>query len=121
MSPIWRGVGCILLVVDPLITYALTTIVAPLLIKTGYVPHQLLGHISFPAWGYRLPVLRDIVSFVGRINNLGLGIMVFITILVLLTGIFSLIYVVILQVIGPPRYSELDAPPPKHKVKAYKR
>jgi hypothetical protein len=121
MSPIWRGIGCILMVVVPLVSYALTAIVAPYLITTGYVPLELLGHIIFPAWLYRLPILRDIASFFGGINNLGLGIVVFIVIIVLLTGLFSLLFAAIMQLIGPPRYSEMDAPPSKHKAKVYKR
>jgi hypothetical protein len=121
MSPLWRGIGCILLVIVPLVTYALTTIVAPFLITTGYVPLELLGRIIFPVWIYRVPILKDIAGFLGGINNLGLGVVVFIVILVLLTGFFSLIYVAIVQVIGPPRYSEMDAPPSRHKAKAYKR
>jgi len=121
IHPIWRGIGCILLVVVPLVTFALTTLVVPLLAATGYVPQGLLGHINFPAWAYRLPVLSGIATFIGGFDKLGLGIIVFIVILVWFTGIFSFIYVAILQIIGPPRYSEIDAPPPRYKSKPYKR
>jgi uncharacterized membrane protein len=121
MNPIWRGIGCVLLVVAPLVSYALTRLVAPLVEATGYVPLELLGYIHLPDWVYKVPVLRSIASLIGGINNLGLGIVVFIVIMVLLTGIFSLIYVAVLQTIGPPRYGEMDAPPSKHKAKRYKR
>ena len=84
-------------------------------------PCELLGYIHFPDWVYKVPVLSGIASLIGGINNLGLGIVVFFVILVLLTGIFSLIYVTVLQIIGPPRYAEMDAPPSKHKAKRYKR
>ncbi len=121
MNPIWRGIGFILLIVVPLMAFALTTMAVPPLVATGYVPIQLVGHINFPVWVSRVPVLRDIAHFIWGFNNLGLGILVFIIILILLTGVFSLIYVAILQVIGPPRYTETDAVPSKHKVKVYKR
>ena len=121
INPIWRGIGCILMVVAPLVTFALTTYIIPLLVASGYVPLELLGHIDFPDWTYRLPVLSSTVNFIWRINNLGLGLIVFFVILVLLSGIFSLVYVAILQFIGPPRYSQIDAPPPKYKAKPYKR
>jgi uncharacterized membrane protein len=121
MNPIWRGIGCILLVILPLISYALTVMLIPILLETGYVPFEIMGHVNFPAWAYRLPVLSGLASFIGGINNLYLGIIVFIVVLVLLTGIFSLIYVALLQVLGPPRYSEIDAPPSKHKAKVYRR
>jgi uncharacterized membrane protein len=121
MNPIWRGIGCILLVILPLIGYGLTVLLIPILLETGYVPFELQGRVNFPLWFYRLPVLSGMANFIRGINNLYLGIIVFIVVLVLLTGISSLIYVAILQIIGPPRYSELDAPPSKHKVKVYKR
>jgi hypothetical protein len=120
-SPIWRGIGCILLVVLPLITYALTSIAVPFVITTKYVPQELQGYAKFPAWISRVPVLNGIAGFLGIINDLWLKITIFIVILVLLTGSFSLVYVAILQVIGPPRYGTIDAPPSKHKAKQYKR
>jgi hypothetical protein len=70
---------------------------------------------------YRAPVLGQISGFIASINNLWLGVVLFIVILLLLTGIFSLGYVTVLQFLGPPRYSEMDAPPSRHKAKAYKR
>ena len=121
MNPIWRGVGCIFMVVAPLITFGLTAILAPIVARTGYVPFELLGHVAFPNWVYRAPFLSGIASFIASINNLWLGVVVFFVILLLLTGIFSLIYVTIIQMIGPPRYGEKDAPPPKYKAKPYKR
>jgi hypothetical protein len=121
LNPIWRGVGCILLVVVPLITYGLTILLAPFLATTGYVPYELLGHVNFPAWVHRAPFLSGIASFIASINNLWLEVVVFIVLLLLLTGFSSLIYVAIFQFIGPPRYSENDAPPPSYKAKPYKR
>ena len=121
MNPIWRGVGCILAVVAPLVSFGLTILAIPPLLSTGLVPLELLNPIRFPDWVFNVPVLTDIAAFLGGINSLGLGIITFIVILILLTGIFSLIYVSIIQVIGPPRYSEIDAPPTRHKTKRYTR
>ena len=121
MNPIWRGVGCILAVVAPLVSFGLTILAIPPLLSTGLVPLELLNPIRFPDWVFNVPVLTDIAAFLGGINYLGLGIITFIVILILLTGIFSLIYVSIIQVIGPPRYSEIDAPPTRHKTKRYTR
>jgi hypothetical protein len=120
-NPIWRGIGCILMIIIPLMTYAMTVLLIPTLIGTGLVPPVLQAHIRFPDWAYKLVFLKDIVAFLGGINNLGLGILVFIVILLLLTGISSLIYVTVLQSIGPARYGPTDAPPTGYKPKAYKR
>ena len=120
-NPIWRGIGCILIVVVPLISYALTVIFIPTILATGLVPYQLVGHVQFPEWVYRAPVLGNLAIFIGRIDNLWLKLIGFFVILLVMTGLFSLIYAAILQVVGPPRYSEVDAPPTKYKGKAYKR
>jgi hypothetical protein len=121
MNPLWRGIGCILIVIAPIVTYALTAIISPLLAATGYVPLELLGFVEFPEWVSKVPILNNIAGFIGGIHNLYLGITVFITIFVLLTGIFSMIFVALFQAIGPPRYSEIDAPPSRHKAKKYTR
>ena len=53
MSPIWRGVGCILIVIVPLMSFWLMLLLAPPIIATGLVPYQLLGYIQFPVWVLR--------------------------------------------------------------------
>jgi hypothetical protein len=121
INPIWRGIGCILMVVAPLVAFAMTVILIPVLEASGYVPMELLGYVHFPPWVMKVPFLSFLASFIGGINNLYLGIVVFIVVLLLLSGIFSMIYVAILQVIGPPRYSEMDAPPSRTRAKKYKR
>ena len=105
----------------PLITFELTLLSIPPLVVTGLVPFQLLGQVNFPAWVFKAPGLSDVANFIRGIDNLWLGVILFFIILLLLTGISSLIYVSVLQVIGPPRYSEIDAPPTSYKAKVYKR
>ena len=120
-SPIWRGIGCILMVALPLITFGLTVLVTPPIAATNMVPLSLLGHINFSAWVFHTPILSDAAIFLRGIDNLWLGVIVFFIILILLIGLTSLFYVAVLQTIGPPRYSEKDAPPPKYKAKPYRR
>ena len=120
-NPLWRGVGCIIMIGVPLITFGLTILAMPPLIATGLMPLQLMGQVKFPAWVFKAPGLSDAAMFIGSINNLWLGLLVFFVILLLLSGISSLIYVSVLQVVGPPRYSEKDAPPSRYKAKVYKR
>ena len=120
-NPLWRGFGCIVMVALPLITFGLTVLSMPPLVASGLVPLQLLRIVNFPAWVFKAPGLSDVAIFIRSIDNLWLGVIVFLIILLLLIGISSLIYVSVLQVIGPPRYSEKDAPPSTYKAKPYKR
>jgi len=120
-NPIWRGIGCILMVLLPLVTFALAAIFTPIIAATGLVPYQLLGHLNFPDWMYRFRISSGIANFIWGINNLGLSLVLFFIFLLLLIGVASLVYVTVLQAIGPPRYSDKDAPPSKYKPKVYKR
>ena len=120
-NPIWRGIGCILIVVVPVISYALMVIFIPAIIATNLVPYELLGYVRFPEWVLRAPILSNIAFYIGGINGLWLKLIAFFVILLLLTALFSLLYTMVSQLIGPPRYSDKDAPPPKYKAKVYKR
>ena len=120
-NPIWRGIGCILIVVVPVISYALMVILTPVIVATNLVPYALLGYVKFPDWVLKTPILSEVTFFIGGINDLGLKLIAFFVILLLPTAIFSLLYTMVSQVIGPPRYSDKDAPPSKYKAKEYKR
>ena len=118
-NPLWRGVGCIIMVALPLITYGLTLLAIPPVLATGLVPLELLRNINFSAWVFRVRGLSDIAIFLRGISTPWLGVLLFVVILILLSGLASLVYVAVLQTIGPPRYSEKDAPPSTHKAKPY--
>lgn len=120
-NPVWRGIGCILMVVVPVAAYLLTMYIVPWLLSTGLVPEELLQSIKFPAWMYTTPTLGSIVIYLSNIENPWVKLIVFFILFILLTSIFSLLYSAVAQVVGPPRYLEVDAPPSKHKAKVYKR
>ncbi len=121
LNPIWRGIGCILIVVVPLLAYGLMILFAPVIIATGKVPYQLLGFVHFPDWAYKVRIVADIAIFIGSIQNLWLNIITFFVIVLILTTVASLLYSWIYSVVGPARYTEMDAPPSKHKAKKYTR
>ena len=121
MHPIWRGIGCILLVIIPLMAFGLMLVIAPAIIRTGLVPHQLLGYVHFPVWAFRFHITSVIAIFIGSLNNLWFNIIVFFVMLLILAGITSLLYSALYQVVGPVRYTPLDAPPSKYKSKKYTR
>jgi uncharacterized membrane protein YuzA (DUF378 family) len=121
LHPIWRGIGCILIIVVPLIAYGLMVLVVPSIIATGKVPYQLLGYVHFPIWVFKVRILADIAIFIGSINHLWLNIITFFVIVLILTGVASLLYAMFYSLVGPARYSALDAPPSKYKAKVYKR
>jgi len=121
MNPIWRGIGCILIVVVPLLAYGMMLVFVPPIIATGKVPYQLLGHVQFPEWAFKVRIVADIASYISSIDNLWMNIITFFVMLLILTAVASLLYSMIYALIGPARYSELDAPPTKYKGKKYTR
>ena len=121
MNPIWRGIGCILLVVVPLLAFGLMVLLVPSIIATGKVPYQLVGYVHFPDWAYKVMIISSIARFIGSLNNLWLNIITFFVIILLLTTVASLLYTWMYSLVGPAQYTALDAPPSKHKAKAYKR
>jgi hypothetical protein len=121
LHPIWRGIGCILIIVVPWLAYWLMVVIVPQIIATGKVPYQLLGYIRFPEWAFRYRIIAGLASFFSSLQNPWINMITFFVILLILTSIASLVYATIYKVIGPARYTELDAPPTKYKTKVYKR
>ncbi len=93
----------------------------PFFINRGMVPTQLLFTPQIPAWLWYVPVLAQVVKFLfGRFAIFATLILTFVFILVL-GGIFSVIYSLMYRMIAPPKYGPMDAPPSRVKIKKYKR
>ena len=60
-------------------------------------------------------------TFIGSIHNLWMKMLTWFVILLLLTAVASLLYSMIYSLVGPARYTELDALPSKYKAKKYTR
>lgn len=119
---LWRGIGCVMMIVIPVISYVSGKLVIDALIKARYyIPLQLLGRPELPSLFYKSNGLMVILGPIIRINNLYAYLTATFLIMLLLSGTMSLVYAVIYRMFGPSRYSPLDAPPPKYKAKTYKR
>ncbi len=114
--PAWRGIGCILWVLDPLMSYALAFVTVGALSKNGMIPAGLLGNVQFPDWVAKTPTLSVIAGFISSLNNLWAMLIFFFIFVLILAGLFSTIYTIIYRYVGPPRYTIVDAPPTKHKA-----
>ncbi|MCX7609436.1 MAG: hypothetical protein N2049_09500 [Anaerolineales bacterium] len=121
MSPLWRGIGCLLMIVVPLLSYLIGQVLLQEAKKRAFVPEYLLAPIRLPNWAWGLPVLGEIARFLYSLKEPGATLVFFLITLLILSSLISLIYSSLYQTFGPPRYGELDAPPPKIKTKEYKR
>ena len=122
IHPIWRGIGCLLIVIVPLLSLAGAALLVNYGLSQGWpIPPEWLGYIKFPDWVWKIQFLASIAGPIANYNNLKAVLAFCVVILVLLTGVYSTVYAFIYRGLGPPRYTAVDAPPSKHRPKSYKR
>jgi hypothetical protein len=120
--PIWRGIGCLMLVIVPVISFGFAVITMDTATRLEWpIPAQFFGYIRLPDFLYDSRVLVPVLNAITGVENL-YGYIVFTFIyIVLLGGVMSFLYAVAYRVVGPPRYGPLDMPPRKGPVKRYRR
>lgn len=118
---IWRGIGCLLIILVPIISYAAANLSTPFFGSRNLIPKELLFTPQAPDWMTFSPTLVQIFRVVfGHYGILATLMLTFIYILVI-GGILSILYAFMYRMAAPPRYGPMDAPPPRIKVKKYKR
>jgi len=119
--PIWRGIGCLIIIIVPILSFAAANVTMPFFLNRGLIPPELLGTPQLPDWLWYAPVLAQIVrSMFVRPAIFAILLLTLVYILIL-GGIFSVIYAFMYRMTAPPKYGPMDAPPPKVKIKKYKR
>lgn len=119
---IWRGIGCAMMLIIPLISIAAGYETVNYALRNGIaVPYELLGTPRFPDLFYQSSGMMIILRPIIAIKNFYAYTAAAFLYMVLLGGIMSLGYSIAYRMVGPSRYGPLDAPPPKVKVKPYKR
>ena len=122
VHPVIRGFGCIALAIIPMLSYGLAILAVNLWLSRGLpLPPAWLGYIEIHPLLYRLSGLTVILNFIGNQLNLVANLVFAFAIAVIIGGIMSIIFGYIFKMFGPPQYGPLDAPPPRIKVKRYKR
>ena len=119
--PVWRGIGCILMIIVPFISFGLAEIIVQSAWAQQFIPYQLLGNPVLPTWLWNVGSLVPILGFIQSQDNL-YGALVFTVLFIIVLGtLISVANALIYKSMGPPQYGPLDAPPPRYKVRRYKR
>jgi hypothetical protein len=107
VHPIWRGLGCILLILIPIMSYAAAVVVVSENLVNNWVtlPSEMTGSFVIPYLGAR--VFFAYIAATLLFMFIGYGILV-------------LIYAVMYRIVGPSRYGPLDSPPIKRKPRRRK-
>ncbi len=122
IHPIWRGIGFLMMVLVPIMAGAGAMVMTEIGLKMGWpFMYELRGTIRLPDIFYAIPVVSVLASRISSIADFRAVLLFFVLLVIVFSGIMSLLYAIIYQVVGPPKYTALDAPAQKVKVKRYTR
>jgi hypothetical protein len=122
VHPLMRGIGCIMMVLVPIISWGLAVLLVNYAARQGWpIPPNWFGRIEIPPLLLRLEGLTPVWNFLMSQQNLVAHLIFTVAIIVVIGGLMSLIYGFLYSIFGPPRYGPQDAPPIRVKVKRYKR
>lgn len=121
--PIWRGIGCLMIVIVPVISFglALITLDAALALRWP-VPSQFLGNPDLPNFLYRSQALVPLLNAITGMTNLYGYLAITLIYMIILGAILSFVYALLYRMVGPSTYGPMDMPPPRGiRLKRYKR
>lgn len=110
VHPIWRGLGCLLMVITPVMAYA----IADLIIRTNQaegwfpIPSEMRAPLTIPSFA-GLPAIT--VEFI--LAKLAVAVLI----AFVLYGILTLVYTLMFRASGGMRPSPFDAPMERRKPK----
>lgn len=122
VHPVMRGIGCLLIVIVPVLAYGIALLLVDYGVKNGWpIPPNWLSPPNFPPLLWRLQGVAAVLTILRTQPRLIAHLVFTVAITILIGGVMSVLYGYIYQVFGPPRYGPTDAPPPRVKAKPYKR
>jgi len=122
VHPVMRGIGCIMMVIVPILSYGLAILLVNYGTGRGWpIPRGWYGPPKIHPLLLRDQGLRPIWNFLLQQNNLIANLVFTVVIIIIIGGLMSIIYGYIYTLFGPPKYGPTDVPPIRVKVKRYKR
>ncbi len=120
--PVWRGIGCIIMVIIPVVSFALSVLTIDAAIQNGIeIPRSISGYPAIYPLLYRIPGLVGLLNWFHNQYNLYAYLLMALFYIIVLGAILALAYAIMYRISAPPRYTGVDAPPLNVKVKRYKR
>ena len=104
IHPIWRGIGCILFLILPIVAFVAANLLLEMNSKQGWIP--IPAELNDP---YVIPQVNYTIS------NFFATLMLTALILLLGFGLIMVLYSIIFSILGPPKYGPMDAPPIRRK------
>lgn len=122
VHPVMRGIGCIMMVVVPILAYGLALLLIDYGIQERWpIPPDWLKRVTIHPFLLEIKGLQPVWNLLLQQDNFIAVVVFTIAIIVVIGGLMSVIYGYVYSIFGPPRYGPQDAPPIRAKVKRYKR
>ncbi len=119
---IWRGLGCLMMIIIPVISFASAFELVKYGLANGWpIPYQLLGTPKLPDIFYKVDALWLIFGRLTGIQHLYAYAAIGFLVMIMISGVISVIYAAAYRVLGPSRWGPMDMPPPKFRPKKYTR
>ena len=105
VHPVMRGIGCLMIVIVPILAYGLSVLLVNYGASKGWpIPPDWRGTPAFHPLLWRLSGVAAILAFLQKQNNLIANVIFAIAITVVIGGVMSVLYGYIYTIFGPPRY-----------------
>jgi hypothetical protein len=110
VHPIWRGIGCLILLIGPIVALAAAHLILDMNQERAWVavPPEFSTPFTLPGADY------TITHFFGDL-------LVAVVILLIGFALVMIIYSIIYSILGPSRYGPLDAPPVSGRGRSLRR
>ncbi len=108
IHPIWRGIGCLMMILIPIMAYAGAVVLVQANLEQGWLPmpRELIQTVTLPV--------------VGEVNQFYAVVIVTTLLMIIGFGVVTILYSLIYSAVGPPRLGPLDAPPVRNSPKKKK-
>jgi hypothetical protein len=121
VNPYMRGIGCLLMLIVPVFSYAIGDLLAGQGFGYQVLPAEWYGAVQFPPIFYASPSIAWLASRLSSIPHLPATLAIAFGVLIIVGGILSVIFGWLYSLLAPSAYGPMDVPPPRVKTKKYKR
>ncbi len=103
VHPVWRGIGCVMMVIIPIVSYTGAALLVEANRHQGWLPMpaELMTTVSIP--------------YLIAIPHLFANLLVTVVLIFIGYGGLMILYALFYRLVGPPSLSPLDAPPERRK------
>ncbi len=121
VHPIWQGIGCVMLIVMPLLAWGIEEILFQVALQQRWpIPYEWSLPPRWPQWMWQLQFLTPFLTTTQSWTHFTVRLLAWVVVLLLLWSVLFFVYAAIYQASAPKDPVREMLPPPS-KVKRYRR